>query len=75
MDTTLVGLEQTQKKLITKLKEYDCVEKFFGVDESGDIIYNKQKDHDFAVNNVDDCKDFMGYESFIDWVGKKVNKN
>lgn len=53
-----------------KLKEYQYVESLFGLDDDGNIIYDVEKDQEYAMNNIADGKPYDSYASFLEWAGK-----
>ena len=58
----------SQKK---KLKEYAYVEKYFDTDDDGDLIYDKDSDTSFILDNMKMKKEYTGFKSFMKWIGNK----
>lgn len=61
-------LKNTIKILDEKIKEYKYVEKYFGIDDNDEILYDEYKDQKFALENINKKKKYTNYTSFCEWV-------
>lgn len=67
-------LEKEKNIIINKIQEYDKIEKYFGTDGKGNILYDDKKDQDLIIRNINENKSYTGYDSFVEWIDNK-NKN
>lgn len=67
------GLDNDKSILEKKIDEYNYVSEFFNI-KDGKLEYDHQMDQYFAIDNVERKKEYLGYESFMEYVDNKTRK-
>lgn len=62
----------TKELLEKKINEYNKLEKYFGTDKSGAIIYNERLDQELALNNLEKNYPYSGFYDFLNWIDGKT---
>ena len=60
-----------KKLLEKKIKEYDKLEKYFGTDKKGNILYDEYKDQELAMQNLEKGEEYVGFNDFVKWIEGK----
>jgi nucleoside-triphosphatase THEP1 len=56
------------------ITEYDKMEKYFGTDKYGNIMYDDEKDSKLCIKHMKSGHHYIGYEGFTDWVDNQSKK-
>lgn len=66
-------MEERIKILKRQIKEYEYMEKVFGVDKKGKLQYDEEKNHVLAIESMENKrKNYIDHKSFLKWVNKKT---
>jgi ATP-dependent exoDNAse (exonuclease V) beta subunit len=57
------------------LGEFDKLEKYFGADEEGNIIYDENKDEKLVIKHMKSSHQYIGYEGFAELIDGKSKKD
>lgn len=65
-----------KKKLLeAQIREYEIIEKIFGTNKNGEILYDEYKDQLLALQNVEHQQEYVGFNNFLVWIdGKTKNE-
>lgn len=61
-----------RKHLLECIDEYNYIEKYFGYDKKGNIKYNEDCDQNFASRHIDNKKEYIGLNAFLDYIDNKT---
>lgn len=66
-------VKSDKEKLIEKkISEYIKLEKYFGTDRKGNIIYDEIRDQNLALDNLERRELYSGFNSFLEWIDGKT---
>lgn len=60
--------------LKSQITEYDKIEKLFGTNKDGELMYDERLDNELALMNLENNKEYVGLNSFLVWVDGKTKK-
>lgn len=69
-----VNLSQKKKILESQIKEYDKIEKLFGTNKKGELLYDEYKDQQLALQNLESGQEYVGFNNFLTWVDGKTKQ-
>lgn len=55
--------------------EFDKLEKYFGADNNGDIIYDEDKDKKLVLKHMKNSYQYVGYDGFVELIDGKSKKD
>lgn len=62
----------TKKKLLERqIQEYDKIERLFGTNKKGELLYDEYKDQELALQNLQSCQEYVGFNNFLVWIDGK----
>lgn len=63
---------EKRKLLEKKIKEYNKIEKLFGTNKKGELLYDEYKDQELALENLELKQEYVGFNDFLLWVEGKT---
>lgn len=69
------NIKENIKILKEYVKIYKSLEKYFGTDNNGDIVYNKDLDNKMAIENIESKSPYTNYKSFLKLVNGKSRRD
>lgn len=57
-----------------QINEYEKLEKYFGTDKKGNIVYDEYRDQELALDNLKNGNSYVGLFSFIEWIDSKTKE-
>ena len=60
--------------LLEKIKQYEKIEKLFGTNKNGELLYDEYKDQELALENLEKKQEYVGFNNFLVWVDGKTKR-
>lgn len=64
----------SKQLLEKKISEYTKLEKIFGTDKHGNIIYDEVIDQELAMQNLENNDPYTGFNDFFEWIQRKTKE-
>ena len=71
MPPTIIEQRNTLEK---KIKEYDKIERVFGTNKKGELLYDEFNDQKLALENLESGQEYVGFNDFLVWVNGKTKQ-
>lgn len=57
------------------IEEFNKLEKYFGIDKKGNILYDEERDQKLVLKHMKSSHQYIGYEGFVDLIDGKSKKD
>ena len=71
MDDSHLIIGDRASYLVWLLNEFDMLEKYFGVDKDGNIIYDEERNKKLSMAHMKKSHNYIGYDGFVDLIDGK----
>ena len=65
-------MNKEEELLKLKIREYERIERIFGINKKGEILYDEYKDQELALSNLENHREYVGFNDFLTWINGKT---
>lgn len=69
-----MNFREKEKLLKNQINEYEKIERLFGTNKKGELLYDEFKDQQLALDNLKELQEYVGFNDFLVWVGGKTKQ-